>query len=267
MIAMKRRSLLKLTLGLSALSLVGLPPQAAEAAPPKPSDPGFARYVTSRLDDQFRGNQSHAIMYMKVKTKRYKRTLKMESWSLGKHYSLVRIRSPRKEKGTATLKAKGQMFTYLSKTDRTIKITSGLMGGSWMGSHFTNDDLMQSTRLDRDFTIKLSFTGKEDGTKIYRFTLTPKPDAPVVWGKIVISVRQSDLQPTQQIYFDEDGAKVRKMTFAKYKKRGKRVIPTVITMKPLDGSGEYTRIIYRKLDFNVKLKKSFFTLQRLKSMR
>jgi large subunit ribosomal protein L21 len=38
--------------------------------------------VTAKVVDQFRGKKSHAIMYMKVKTKRYKRTLKMESWSL-----------------------------------------------------------------------------------------------------------------------------------------------------------------------------------------
>ncbi len=261
-----RRVWLQLSLCAGALSAMAVSTPAMAAAP-SPDDPGFARYIMRRLDDQFRGDKSHGVLSMKVKNKRWTRSLKMESWSLGKHYSLVRIVSPRKEKGTATLKAKGQMFTYLSKTDRTIKITSGLMGGSWMGSHLTNDDLMRNTRFDRDFHLSKTRKSKDGKVAVYRFTLTPKADTAVVWGKIEIAVRQSDLQPVRQTYYDEDGAKVREMTFAKYKKFGKRTLPTLLTMRPLDRNGEYTRLTYEKLDFDVKLKKSFFTLQRLKSMR
>jgi hypothetical protein len=267
MIKTTRRTTLAL---LVALLAIGLSPASASAAPPDPSSPGFATYVMSKLDDQYRGEKSHAKMAMEIKTEHWTRKLTMEAWSLGKHYSLVRILKPSKEKGTATLKAKNDLFTFLNKTGRTIKISSGMMGGSWMGSHFTNDDLVRHTRLSRDYHIKKTFDGNRGGVGVYRFTLTPKPDAPVVWGKLVITIRKSDLEPLRQVFYDEDGAPVREMVFSNHKKIDGRVVPLKMVIRPLDDSGqpgsEYTRITYKTLDFGVKLTKSFFSLQKLKSM-
>ena len=192
--------------------------------------------------------------------------MSLETWSLGKQYSLVRILEPKKEKGTATLKADKDLFTYLSKTGRTIKITSGMMGASWMGSHFTNDDLIRNSRLSEDYGIELTFEGDESGREIYRFTLTPKPDAPVVWGRMEVTVRKSDLQPLKQIFFDEDGNKVRLLEFFDHAEVDGRVMPLRMIMKPLDDSDEYTRVRWKEIDFNVDLDKSFFSVQKLKSM-
>ncbi len=236
-----------------------------ETEPAHDSDE-FPTYVMKKIDDQYRGARSRGIMEMKVKTKHWTRKMELESWSLGENYSLMRILKPRKEKGSATLKAKNDLFTYLNKTGRTIKITSGMMGGSWMGSHFTNDDLMRHTRLSEDFIIKLSFEGEAGGNDICRFTLVPRPDAPVVWGKIEISVRQSDLQPVSQVFYDEEGKKVRTLEFSEYKTVSGRVIPTRMVIKPLDGSGEYTMITWKEIDFDVKLEKSFFSIQKLRSL-
>jgi hypothetical protein len=233
---------------------------------PTPGSDAFAVHVMEKIDDQHRGAQSHGVMEMEVKTKHWTRSITMESWSLGKDYSLVRILKPKKEKGTATLKAKNDLFTYLAKTSRTIKISSGMMGGSWMGSHFTNDDLVKHSRLSEDFVIKTTFTGKEGQDEIYRFTLTPRPDAAIVWGKIVVTVRQADLAALTQDYYDEDGKKVRSMAFSNHQNVDGRLIPLEMIMKPLDGSGEYTKISWKKIDFDVSLKKSFFSIQKLKSL-
>ena len=251
---------------LTALVALVLSPALAWAAQPDPSSPTFARDVMRKLDDQYRGEKSHAKMKMEIKTAHWTRKLTMEAWSLGKHHSLVRILKPAKEKGTATLKAKDDLFTYLNKTGRTIKIGSAMMGSSWMGSHFTNDDLIRHTRLSRDYHIKTTFDGAKEGVGVYQFTLTPKPDAPVVWGKLVVTIRKSDLEPLRQVFYDEDGAAVREMVFSDHKSIDGRVVPLKMEVRPLDGSGEYTRITYKSLDFGVKLDKSFFSLQKLKSM-
>jgi hypothetical protein len=252
----------------AAMGLLGVLLLGADSKDARPShdSPEFATHVMTKIDDQYRGDKSHGVLEMQVKTRHWTRKLSMESWSLGKSYSLVRILEPKKEKGTATLKAKDNLFTYLSKTGRTIKIASGMMGGSWMGSHFTNDDLMRHTRLSEDFSVKLGFEGADGGQDVYRFVLTPKPGAPVVWGKIEIAVRQSDLQPTEQMFFDEEGAKVRSIEFSEYQKVSGRVIPTRMTVKPLDGSGEYTTVSWKKIDFDAKLTESFFSIQKLKSL-
>jgi hypothetical protein len=247
---------------LSVSPVLGL---AAKKAP-DPTSPEFGVYVMETIDDMYRGSQSHAIMEMEVQTEHWKRTLALEAWSLGEDYSLIRILEPKKEKGTATLKAKGDLFTYLSKTGRTVKITSGMMGGSWMGSHFTNDDLVRDTRFSRDFDVELAFDGEQAGTPIYRFTITPKPDTPVVWGKVEVTVRKSDLQPVEERFFDEDGEPVRVMELAKIKALSGKKMPTEVIVRPLDGSGEYTRVTWNEVDFNVDLTPAFFSIRKLKSL-
>jgi hypothetical protein len=194
----------------------------------------------------------------------------MEFWARGTEYSLIRILAPKKEKGSATLKAKNDLFTYLSKTGKTIKITAGMMGGSWMGSHFTNDDLIQESRRSEDYTIQKTYDGDENGMPIYQFTLFPKEDAAVVWGKIVITIRKADLQPLRESYYDEDGKKVRELLFSKHEEKSGRLMPTVMTMRPVDPSGtyteEFTQVEWKNIDFTVQLGKGFFTLQKLKAM-
>jgi len=246
------------------LTLAGKP-AAAEDKAPAPDDPRFPAYVLDKIDDMYRGRKSHGIMDMNVKTKHWTRTMSMETWSLGKDHSLVRILKPRKEKGTATLKSKKDLFIYLNKTSRTIKITSGMLGGSWMGSHFTNDDLMRESRMARDFDIKLSFKGAEGGVPVYRFTCKAKADAVVVWDKIVTTVRQSDLLALRQEFYDEGGKKMRLLEFSDHAKMSGRLLPLKMKMTPLDKHGEYTAVVVKKMDFNTDLNKSFFSLQKLRS--
>jgi outer membrane lipoprotein-sorting protein len=247
----------------AAAVLLAVGPVFAASDAPDPDSPEFPAYVLNRVDDIYRGKSSHGVLKMEVKTENFTREMRMESWSRGTEYSLVRILSPKKEYGTATLKAKDDLFTYLNKTGRTIKITGGMLGSSWMGSHFTNDDLVRATRLADDFDIVKSWSGKVAGVAIHVFTLTPKPDAPVVWGKVEIAVRQSDLQPLRQLFYDEEGERVRELQFYDHKEMAGRMMPTKMMMKPLDQPGEYTLVTYESIEFDVKLDSDFFSLQRL----
>ncbi len=263
MTALHRRHTLALLLGIAATSLL---PGAAWAEPPADSDPGFAVYVMNRLDDLFRGKSSHGRSSMEVKTEHFTRTLEMEAWSKGTEYSLIRILSPKKEAGMATLKAGNDLFSYLNKTGRTIKITGGMLGASWMGSHFDNDDLVRETRLSEDYELALTYKGTVADEPIYVFTLTPKPDTPVVWGKIETVIRQSDLMPLRQAFYDEEGERVRELIFGGHRIVGGRLLPTTLTMKPLDAPGEYTKFTYHSLEFDVDLDDDFFSVQRLKAL-
>lgn len=244
------------------------PPPSDAARPIRrrltPDDPDFLVEAMRQLDDMYRGRSSHGLMEMEVKTKHWTRNIAMESWSLGEKHSLVRIVAPKKEKGTATLKSGDDLFTYLSKTGRTIKITGGMMGGSWMGSHFTNDDLIQGARLSDDFQIHRNV--RAEAADSYAFTLVPKPDAAVVWGKIDVVLRRSDLLPLEQRFYDEDGSLTRRMLFSGHEMMAGRVIPTRIRMEPLDKAGEYTQMRHKRLEFDVAINESFFTLQKLRSL-
>ena len=223
-----------------------------------------AKEILRQVDDMWRGTSSHAIFSMQVKTAHYTRNMRLEGWSKGQEKTLVRILTPLKEKGTATLKSGNNIYSYLPRTDRTIRLTSGMMMGSWMGSHFTNDDLVKESRMEEDYDPTISFEGERDNQNIIEFTLIPKPDAAVVWGKVVLTVLADGYLPLIQHYYDEDMNIARTMTFSKIKVLAGRPLPTVMRVVPADEPNEYTELVYEKLELDIKLSDAFFSLARLK---
>lgn len=200
---------------------------------------------------------------MQVKTDRYERTMEMEVWSRGTEESLIRILAPAKEKGVSTLKVGDNIWNYLPKVDRTLKIAGAAMSGAWMGSHISNDDLVKSSRLAEDFTWTVSQEPGPDGTGSWVIELVPRPDAPVVWGKVVVQIRH-DKQPEQIAYFDEKGRLVRTMRFLQIQEMSGRTFPTVVRVEPADAPGEFTQIQYQQMEFDIELPDRTFSLQALK---
>ena len=224
-----------------------------------------AREIVDRVDRMMRGESSRGRMTMEIETEHWSRSLEMEVWSLGTEYALVRVVSPSREAGTATLKVDEQVWNYLPRVDRTIKIPPSMMMGAWMGSHFTNDDLVKESRMIEDYDIEIGFDGVRDGVEVWEFVLTPKPEAPVVWGMVTEEVRKADLMPTWARYFDEDGEVARTLVFGEYQTMGGRLVPALMTVEPADKPEELTLIRYHDLEFDVGLRPDFFSLRNLRS--
>ena len=235
-------------------------PQHALAADDLPS----ARSILNRVDDLYRGESSHGRMAMEIVTEHWTRTLELTFWAKGKDRSLVRILAPRKEKGTATLRVGNEIWNYLPKVNRVIKLPSSMMSASWMGSHFTNDDLVKESRFTEDYTFEITFEGRRDGREVVDITCVPKPGAAVVWGKVVVTVRDVDFLPLQSVYFDEDMDPARTMTFDDIKELGGRMLPSRLTVQPEDKPDERTVVTYQAIDFTVDLEDSFFSLRTLR---
>lgn len=242
------------------LSLALLLPVAAFA---QQSDTDLARELLNSTDDQYRGESSVATMVMNVKTSRWTRSLRMKSWSKGEDKSLIRIESPAKEAGVTTLKVGNSIWNYLPKVDRTMKVPAGMMSGSWMGSHFTNDDLVKESRMADDFTFVVAERPDAAGQGQWRIDCTAKPDAAVVWGKVVVYLRPDKLA-TKIDYYDEKDVLVRTMEFADIKEMSGRMVPTRMRLVPHDKEGEYTEVIYEELDLGANVDESMFSLQALK---
>jgi outer membrane lipoprotein-sorting protein len=224
-----------------------------------------AQEIIDHVDRIMRGESSYGTATMEVVTENWERQMSMEVWSLGTEYSLIRITAPKKEQGTATLKAGDEIWNYLPRVDRTIKIPASMMMGAWMGSHFTNDDLVKESRLIEDYDIAISFDGSRDGATVWELTLTPKPEAAVVWGRIEYQVRQDDWMPTWARYYDEDDDLVRTMTFTDFRVLGGRLVPAVMDVRPEDKPGERTTVRYESLEFDIGIDESFFSLRALRS--
>lgn len=238
--------------------------QTAVASAARTTDDQEARAILLQIDDLWRATGSQGTVRMEVRTANYTRTLRMEIWSKGKDKSLVRIISPLKEKDTASLKTGNTMYTYLPKTDRTIRLTSSMMMSSWMGSHFTNDDLVKESRLAEDYDPRISFRGVRDDRDVVEFTLEPHPDAAVVWGRIVMVVTAKEHLPILATYYDEDNVLARTITFSDVKKMDGRELPTVLKVVPADKPGEHTELVYETMRFDLDLPDSLFSLLELR---
>jgi len=242
-------------LGLALLNLA----QMSHAA-----DDQRARETVERAARLFSSKSSIATVKMQISNEDGQRNLSMKIWSLGEKV-LVRITSPQDEAGTAILKVGSDIWYYLPKSNRTVKVPASMTMTSWMGSDFTIDDLVKETFLTRDYSSSISFEGKRGGVAAYEYiTLTPKPAAAVVWGKIILKIRQPDSVPTWQGFYDEVGQLVRELTFSEYATMSGRLIPRRLVMRSADKNGQQTTIEYQDIAFDVPISEETFSLPDLK---
>jgi outer membrane lipoprotein-sorting protein len=238
---------------------------SAVLAPPHAQAQQTAREIVDEVDRLLRGESSRGRVTMEIVTENWSRALEIRVWSLGTDYALARVLSPAKEAGTATLKIDQEVWNYLPRVDRTIKVPPSLMMGSWMGSHFTNDDLVKESRLIEDYDVEIAFEGARDAVEVWEFALTPLPEAPVVWGRIDMQVRKRDKMPTWARYYDERGRLERTITLSDYRTMGGRLVPARMDVVPADEPDERTTMLYEELEFDVGLTPDFFSLRNLRA--
>lgn len=222
-----------------------------------------AKEILDKVDDLFRGESSYGKMSMTVTTEHWTRKLTLKFWNKGKDKALFRILAPKKEKGTATLRSNKEIWNYLPKIKRVIKLPSSMMSASWMGSHFTNDDLVKESRMADDYNFEITFRGERENREIIEITCIPTPKAVVVWGKVVVTVSGKDFLPLLIRYYDEDLNLARTMTFSDFRSMGGRMLPAKLHMVPTDHPDESTVVEYENITFNVKLKDDLFSLRTL----
>jgi len=216
--------------------------------------------LVRKVEQQYMGLSSKSRMEMSVRSEHWQRSLMMDSWSLGREYFLIRIIAPPKERGVTTLKADKEVWNYLPKVDRVIKVPPSMMGGAWMGSHITNDDLVKANKIDEEY----SFSLLEETAEHLLIECLPQPDAAVVWGKVIYEIRLPQEVPGRVTYFDEEMIKVRELIFDEVQKIDDRFIPLRMTIQPTDKPDESTVIRYSELKFNTGIDQSFFSLRNLK---
>ncbi len=218
------------------------------------------RTIIDEMEQLYRGNSSDGTITMQVETPQYSRTLTMSAQSMGRELAFFRILSPKKDRGIATLKREEEMWNYFPKINKVIKVPPSMMMGSWMGSDFTNDDLVKETQLIDAYHLSMTEDDQD-----YLVTLTPKEQTVTVWGKIEYTVSKEPLLPKAQVFYDEDGTRVRELIFSNPKTLGGRLMPSVMEMKPLNKEGHRTLIIYDDINFDVPaITDQTFSLRNLK---
>ena len=218
--------------------------------------------VIEKVEDNINGKTLNSKITMIVHTKKTKRTMKLQSFSIGKTKSFMKVLYPRKDKGITFLKLDKKMWQYVPKIERVIKIPASMMLQSWMGSDFTNDDLVRESSISDDYHQKLLSQNENE----YKIQLLPKEDASVVWGKIIMSVSKKYYLPLRSDYFDEDGELIRIFYYKDIKKFNHRFYPTHWEIVPQteDKKGRKTILKIDNVVFDKKIKSSYFTKRALK---
>jgi outer membrane lipoprotein-sorting protein len=214
-----------------------------------------------------RGNSSYGEAVMRVVRPDWTREIGMKMWSLGTDKSLVLITSPSRDKGMATLMREKEIWNWQPSIERVIKLPPSMMMQSWMGSDFTNDDLVKQSSIVNDYTHKILKDTTIDGFECYMIELIPKENAPVVWGKIISCISKKDYFQLLVKFYDEDAYLVNTMYSSKIKMMGGRLIPSYMEMTPAENPKQKTIFEYSKLEFDLELDDSFFSLQNIKRVR
>ena len=219
--------------------------------------------ILNNVDDIYRSNASHGILTLSVKTSNWQRSLTLEQWSKGNDMHLLKVLKPKKEKNLATLRVDKNVWNYMPKVKRVVKIPSSMMSSSWMGSHFTNDDLVKQSRMVIDYDFSITYEGLRDGADIVEISCIPKKNAAVVWGKVEVIVYRNDFIPLNIVYYDEDLKLSRTLKFSNIQVLGGKKIPLQMKMVPTDEPEESTAILWEKIEFDIVIKDDFFSLRKL----
>ena len=222
--------------------------------------------IVKKIDQLYRSETSHAEMEMHIVTPHWERTLAMTTWSKGMDRTFIQITAPKKEQGVATLRIGNEMWNYLPKTNKVMKIPPSMMMGSWMGSDFTNDDLVRESSMLNDYTYQ--FVTPEDASPDHLYVqLIPKEDSPIVWGKIVAAVQSSDYLPVWQHFYDEKGNLMRVMNFKEIKTFGDKIAPSVMEIIPQNKDGHKTVVRWLNATFDSDIDDKIFTRRNLQKRR
>ncbi len=233
-----------------------------------PAQPALtAETVVRKTDANMRGNTLQAEMMIKTIRPTWTREMGVKTWMKGYDYAMILITSPAKDKGVAFLKRKKEVWNWVPTLERSIKLPPSMMSQSWMGTDFTNDDLVKESSVVEDYVHTHAGDTIIRNVACYIIQMIPKPDAAVVWGKLLMYVDKKNFVEMHMKFYDEDGTLVSIMNSLEIKPMGDRMVPTRVEMIPMDKKNQKTEIVYLNLVFEKPIEDNFFTLQQMRNLK
>jgi len=226
-----------------------------------------AMEIVKKADEKRRGDTGKASMTVTIVRPKWERKMSLKTWSMGTKYSLITITSPARDKGIVFLKRDKEIWNWIPSIERNIKLPPSMMMQSWMGSDFTNDDLIKESSIVHDYIHTLVGDSVILGKPVYKIQLIPKPEAAVVWGKIYSWIDKKDYMELRTELYDEDGYLVNEVVFSDIKKLDGRLLPARMEYIPRDKEGHKTVIEYADVKYNIPITMDFFSLQNMKRIK
>lgn len=226
-----------------------------------------AQTIVKKADNQFRGQTARAEMSMTIVRPDWSRKVSLKFWSNGEDYALILITGPPRDKGTVFLKRGNEVWHWIPSIARVIKLPPSMMTQSWMGSDFTNDDLVRESSVVNDYTHEIIGDSAIDERDCYQIRMVPKEDAAVVWGELKTWISKEGYLQLRTEFYDEEMKLINVLILSQVKEMGGRIIPTLLEMMPVNEEGQKTVIEYRSIEFDEHIPESFFSEQNMKRVR
>lgn len=224
--------------------------------------------IIEKMEERMRGDSNYAEMTMTIERPRYTRDVSMRSWSLGNDYSLILITAPARDQGSSFLKRQNEIWNYVPNIDRTIKMPPSMMSQSWMGSDFTNDDLVRESSTVDDYEHRIIDEDAEiEGRTAWVIELVPKPETPIVWGKVLIWVDKQEFIQLRVENYDQSDELANHIEFSDLHEFDNRLIASKMILIPADKPDQRTIMNYDDLQFEIDIDESFFTQQNMRRLR
>lgn len=225
-----------------------------------------ATEIVRMADQRIKGKTAEAEMTVRVIRSAWSREMKMKTWTKGDDLAMVLVTAPARDKGTVYLKRKKEVWNWIPSIERSIKLPPSMMNQSWMGTDFTNDDLVKEASIVVDYFHKITGETTIDGRLCYQLELIPRPESTVVWGKVLLWIDKVDFLMLKAEYYDEEGELINRMTAGDIKILGGRLLPAVMEMTPVKKKGNKTVLTYTRITFDRPLDDSFFSTQNIRNV-
>jgi outer membrane lipoprotein-sorting protein len=222
-----------------------------------------ARDIVKKADERARGNTSVSVITIQTIRPKWTREMSVKSWTKGNDWVMILVTAPVKDKGVVYLKRSREVWNWIPAIERNIKLPPSMMSQSWMGTDFTNDDLVKEASIVEDYNHTITGDTSIDNRLCYKIQLLPKPSAAVVWGKIMICIDKKNYLMLHVEYYDEDGKLINTMTGSDVKMLGGKLLPARLEMVPAEKKGNKTVMIYNELVFDKPIGDDFFTTQNM----
>jgi len=226
-----------------------------------------AKDIVKKMDDKLQGNSNKSEMSMTIVRPKYTRTIEFKNWSLSRDYFMTIVTAPAKDKGQVFMKFKTEMWSFNPSINRMIKLPPSMMSQGWMGSDYSNDDLVKQSSIINDYTHTLLGDEIIDGSNCYKIEMIPSATANVVWGKVVTWIEKENFISLKTEYFDEEGYIVRSELGKQIKAFDGRKLPSIMEIIPADEPQNKTVITIISIDFDIEIDESFFSQQNMKRIQ
>lgn len=223
--------------------------------------------IVRKMDEKVKGKTTTAEITVSIVRPKWSREMSMKLWTKNSDYSMVYVSAPAKEKGNAFLKRKKEVWNWVPGIEKIIKLPPSMMSQSWMGTDFTNDDLVKHSSVLKDYTHKLDGEKTIDGSNCYKIVMTPKPEASVVWGKVVSYIDKKEYVQRRAEFYDEDNELVNIFKGSELKLMGGKMLASRIEMSPADKPGNKTILTYNSLVFDRNIDDKFFSPDKMKNLK